>query len=608
MVGTKRAEPRDDGASPDDGTEVSSAGDRHALVLGATGFVGRHLVLALGHAGVRVSTAGRSHESYRRLARWLAEHGHDEAPADLRVDFTKPSLIEGGLDDVTEVYNCAGAYRFGMPADEARRANVDSVRAVVAFAARLPRLRRLVHVSGYRVGRQDPRPWSEEQRRKTYRALGAYEASKVEADAVFQTEAERLGVPWSVVNPASVIGDSVTGESGQYLGLASTLRDLWQGGLAAVPGNARTFVPVVAVDYLARFMTLLPVDETAERASYWLLDDDTPPLPGLLALVAEHYRVETPRVRVPVALVKRLPRRLTKADPETLTFLSSDRYPTGSARAFAARHGLAMPDTATTIRRWADHLAATRFGDAPAGGGRFTGPAGVRTFELGESGASTVVLPGLPVNADTWAPVVAAMGRARAADLPGLGMSAGGRDDWPSWLTALITETGAHHLVGHSIGAAAAVEAAAAHPGAVDRLTLVAPFFLQARSAPAVRLMARWYLSRVSPRALSERLTGDSAHAPALHSSVADLRCGAAAAAARLLAAAASDRWRADLRAELARYPGRVHVVVGSRDPLSPEGRALLDTLPRATVTVIPGAGHHPQLTHPEEVARAAGA
>ncbi|GLX05238.1 alpha/beta fold hydrolase [Microbispora sp. NBRC 16548] len=582
-----------------------SAGDRHALVLGATGFVGRHLVLALGQAGVRVSTAGRSHESYRRLARWLAEHGHDEAPADLRVDFTTPSLIEGELDDVTEVYNCAGAYRFGMPADEARRANVGSVRAVVAFAARLPRLRRLVHVSGYRVGGQDPRPWSEEQRRETYRALGAYEASKVEADAVFQSEAERLGVPWSVVNPASVIGDSVTGESGQYLGLASTLRDLWRGGLAAVPGNARTFVPVVAVDYLARFMTLLPVDETAERASYWLLDDDTPALPGLLALVAEHYRVKAPRARVPVAVLKRLPRRLTKADPETLTFLSSDRYPTGSARAFAARHGLTMPDTATTIRRWADHLAASRFGDAPAGGRRFTGPAGVRTFELGEPGAPTVVLPGLPVNADTWAPVVAALGQARAADLPGLGMSAGGRDDWPSWLTALVTQTGARHLVGHSIGAAAAVEAAAAHPDEVDRLTLVAPFFLLARPARAARLLARRYLDRVSPRALAERLTGDPAHAAALHSSVADLRRGAAATAARLLAATASPRWRADLRAELTRYPGHVHVVVGSRDPLGTEGRALLDTLPRATVTVIAGAGHHPQLTHPEEVARA---
>ncbi|MEO3756408.1 alpha/beta fold hydrolase [Streptomyces sp. B6B3] len=588
-----------------------SAGDRHALVLGASGFVGRHVVLALGRAGVRVSAASRSRESYERLVGWLAEHGHDEAPVELRVDFARTSPFDDAGDDVTEIYNCAGAYRFGMSADEARRANVDSVRAVVALAARLPRLRRLVHVSGYRVGGQDPAPWDEERRRATYQALGAYEASKVEADAVFRTTAERAGVPWSVVNPASVVGDSVTGESDQYLGLATMLRDLWRGELPAVPGNDRTFVPVVAADHLARFMVALPEDGGAEGAAFWLLDDETPVLPDLIGLVARHYRVRAPRLRVPVSLIRRLPRRLTGAEPETLTFLSSDRYPTASAREFAARHGLARPDTATTIRRWADHLAARRFGDAPAGERRFTAPGGVRTFELGEPEGPTVVLPGLPVNADTWAPVVAALGRARAVDLPGLGMSAGSPDDWPDWLAALVAETGARHLVGHSIGAAAAVEAATAHPGAVERLTLVAPFFLQERPARIVRWspLTRWYLRRVTAAVLAERLTGDPAHAAQLASSVADLRRGAVAAtAARLLAATARPRWRADLRAALRRYPGPVHVVVGSDDPLGAEGRALLDALPRARVTVTAGAGHHPQLTHPDEVASAVGA
>ena len=592
---------------------MSAVEKRHALVLGATGFLGRHLILALGRAGVRVSAACRSDESYRRLVRWLAEHGHDEAPAGLRVDFAEPSLIQGECDDVTEVYNCAGAYRFGMSADDARRANVDSVRAVVAFAARLPHLRRLVHVSGYRVGGQDPVLWSDERRAAAYRALGPYEASKAEADAVFQATADELGVPWSIVSPASVIGDSVTGESDQYVGLASNVKDLWRGSLMALPGDASTFVPVVAIDYVARFMALLPVDRAAERASYWLLDDDTPPLPDLLTLIARHYRIKPPRVRIPVSLVKRLPRRLTRADPETLTFLSSDRYPTDPAHAFAARHGLAMPDAAITVRRWADHLAAHRFGDAPAAredGRRFTAPSGIRTFELGEPGAPTVVLPGLPVNADTWGPAVTAVGHARAVDLPGLGMSGGHRDDWPSWLTALMTETGARHLVGHSIGAAAAVEAAAAHPAAVERLTLVAPYFLQARPALTTRwaTVTRGYLSHVSPEALSRRLTGDAAHASALRSSVADIRRGTVAAnVSRLLAAAAKPRSREALRATLRRYPGRVHVIVGSHDPLTPEGRALLDALPHATVTVIDGAGHHLQLTHPEEVAKAIG-
>lgn len=587
------------------------AEQRHALVLGASGFIGRHVVLALGQAGVRVSTASRSQESYQRLARWLAEHGQGSAPTDHRVDFAGPSLIEdesGDIDDVTEIYNCAGAYRFGMSEDQARHANVDSVRAVVTFAPRLPGLRRLVQVSGYRVGGQDPARWSEERRRETYRALGAYEASRVEADAVFQTMAAQLDVPWTIVNPPSVIGDSVTGEADQYLGLAVSAKDIWHGSLPALPGNGQTFVPVVAVDYLARFMTLLPTDEATQRTAYWPLDDRTPALPDLLTLLAEHYQVTAPRARIPVPLLKRLPRWLTKADPETLTFLSTDRYPTDSAHSFAARHGLTMPDTATTIRRWADHLAAHRFGDAPAGDRRFTTPGGIRTFELGAAGAPTVVLPGLPVNADTWAPVIAAIGPARAVDLPGLGMSTGGRDDWPSWLASLVIETGARHLVGHSVGAAAALEAATAHPDQVEQLTLVSPFFLQAHPARATRSAAltRWYLSRATPDALAARLTGATSHATSLRSTVADLRRGTVAAATgRLLAATTNPRWRDDLQTKLRRYPGPVHVIVGSDDPLTPQGQALLDALPRATVTALAGAGHHPQLTHPADVAKA---
>ncbi|QYC41459.1 Alpha/beta hydrolase family protein [Nonomuraea coxensis DSM 45129] len=92
-----------------------------------------------------------------------------------------------------------------------------------------------------------------------------------------------------------------------------------------------------------------------------------------------------------------------------------------------------------------------------------------------------MVLPGLPVNADTWAGVAGALGDVRVADLPGLGLSGGGPGDWGSW--------------------AAALEAGA---------------------------------------------------------------------------------------------PGRLHVIVGDRDPLTQEGRELLDALPQATVTVIAGAGCSP--------------
>ena len=65
----------------------------------------------------------------------------------------------------------AGAYAFGMAVQEARTANVEVSRRIVRYGATLSDPVRLVHLSGYRVGGQDPTtvPWSEERVRREYR-------------------------------------------------------------------------------------------------------------------------------------------------------------------------------------------------------------------------------------------------------------------------------------------------------------------------------------------------------------------------------------------------------------------------------------------------------
>lgn len=577
---------------------------RHALVLGASGLVGRHLVLALAQAGAEVTAAVRTAESGARVEQWLREHGLTRSIGTTLVDFEADPIVAGGpaaLAHVTEIHNCAGSYRFGMAAEEARTANVGIVERLLDLAADLPGLRRVVHVSGYRVGGQDPSslPWSDDHRAAVYRELGAYEASKVESDLLFQTGAQERGVPWTIVNPSSVIGDSVTGESDQLIGLATTIEQVWDGTAAALPGGASTFLPVVTVDHLAAFMAAAAVDPDAVGRAYWVLDDDTPPLADLLTHVGRHLGAKVPRVRMPVSVIKRLPRALTKADPETLTFLSADRYPTASAVELADRHGLRMPDARVSLERWADHLAAHRFGAAPAGDRRFVTAGGLRTFELGEPGSRRVILPGLPVNADTWADVAAGIG-ARAVDLPGLGLSGGtGVPDWEQWLPAVLGEEPAD-VVGHSIGAAAAVVAADRFPSRVRSLTLVAPFFLQAPMGASARLrpLVRTYLRHTDPARLSRQLTGAGASAAALESSVSDLRRRSAGRVAEHLARAASEQWRRELREALARFGGPVRIVTGADDPLAADAVEQLASVPQVELVVVPGAGHHPQLTH----------
>ncbi|WP_441248599.1 SDR family oxidoreductase [Kitasatospora sp. McL0602] len=342
------------------------------LVLGAAGFLGRWLVLELltqGHpvaAGVRPSSAAQ-------LRGWLCEHGADDsalaALTTFAADVTRPDLgfspaERASLEAVRDVHNLAARYRFGLPVAEARAANAEGAAHVLRWSAQLPHLRRLVHLSGYRVGRREypvfPLPATESER--LYRRLGPYEASKYEGDAAVRVLAPQLGVPLSVVSPSTVVGHSVTGEAGQYIGLAPLVEQLWHGRLPALAGNRRTFVPVVAIDHLARFLAAVPDHDEGAVRRHTVLDPATPPLPEVVALLADHLGVRTPALRLPVGLVRRLPRALTGVEPETLSFLSDDRYDTTSADRLATAAGLAHPPVEDLLRRWSTRLVADNFG------------------------------------------------------------------------------------------------------------------------------------------------------------------------------------------------------------------------------------------------------
>ncbi|MGW4407807.1 alpha/beta fold hydrolase [Nonomuraea sp. NPDC004702] len=585
-----------------------------AVVFGATGFIGRWTVLHLLEQGRAVTAVVRRADD--GLGRWLRERG---------VPGTRLTVVEGdvtagpglglsaaveGAADVRDVFNAAGVYRFGMGREEARAVNVEGALNVLNWAAARPALRRLVHVSGYRVG-LDPRPrhpLPEAELAALYRDKGAYEGSKAEGDAAVRVAAARLGVPLTVVNPSSVIGHSLTGEAGQYLGLASLVRDLWAGRLPALPGGARTFVPVVTVDHFARFMAAVPEHDPEPGGLHWVLDPATPDLPDLIRLIADHLGVPAPRIRVPAGVIRRLPSALTGAEPETLGFLTEDRYDTGSADRVAASAGLRRPPVEDALRRWADRLVADRFGAAPAARpGGFHSVAGSRTYVAGErTSPRLVLLHGLPLDGDSWHGVLddldsTAAGRfpALVADLPGLGRSSPAGGAAADWLAELLEPVRTRPvIVAHSAAAAPALRYAAAHPDRIAALILLSPYFLQRRPSALTLLLAAPALGRMGPDRLASTLLGPASPSEdarrAVASAAAGLRRpGVARRTARVLRAAHRPAERADLR-RLLGGPVPVHLVAGELDPLTDS------PLP---VTVIPGAGHHPHLTHPAAVA-----
>jgi nucleoside-diphosphate-sugar epimerase/pimeloyl-ACP methyl ester carboxylesterase len=596
-----------------------------AVVFGATGFIGRWTVLRLLEEGRTVAAIVRDPSRGRtgaggegELRTWLHGHGADaERLTVVAGDLTGgPGLGLSAADDerlagVRDVVNAAAIYRFGLRREEARTVNVEGALNVLRWAATRPGLRRLIHVSGYRVGLgpAERYPLPEAELAELYRGQGAYEGSKAEADAAVRVVAEQLGVPLTVVNPSTVIGHSTTGEAGQYIGLAEVVRDLWNGRLPALPGTARTFVPVETVDHFATFMAAIPEHDPKPGGLHWVLDENTPNLPDLVRLLASHLGVRAPKTLVPVALIRRLPAALTGANPETLAFLTEDRYDTDSAERVAEAAGLRQPPVENALRRWADRLVADRFGTAPAVlPGGFHDVGGSRTYLAGDrTSPGFVLLHGLPLDGDSWQGVLGELDGAPAlvADLPGLGRSAPTSASPPAWLTDLLAPVRTRPvIVAHSAAAAPALRFAAAHPDRLSALVLVSPYFLQEAAPRLLRApaLATPLLKRISADRLATSLLGDGVPSEetrrAIASAAAHLhRPGVARRTAHRLRDANQPAERAALHALLSETISvPVHLVAGQLDPL------IADPGP-ATVTTIPGTGHHPHLTHPAAIA-----
>ncbi|MEV5750439.1 alpha/beta fold hydrolase [Actinoallomurus sp. NPDC052308] len=580
-----------------------------AVVIGATGLLGRWLVLELLNRNRAVAAIVRGRET--ELRDWLRDRGADPTRLTVvRGEITEPGLgltaaDDETLGDVRDVFNAAAVYRFGLDRETARKANVDGALHVLDWAATRPRLRRLIHVSGYRVG-LDPAPTypiPAAELDALYRARGAYDASKTEADAAVRVTAARRGVPLTVVNPSTVIGHSGTGEAGQYIGLAELVQNLWAGRLPALAGTPRTFVPVVPVDYFARLTAAIPEHDPEPGGLHWILDEATPNLPELVRLLAEHLGVRAPRRLVPLPIVRRLPRAVSRVEPETLTFLTEDRYDTGSADKVAAAAGLTRPPVRPALRHWADRLVADRFGaaESPLPGG-FHEVAGARTYLAGDRTAPRyVLLHGLPLDGEAWAGVIGELAApALVTDLPGLGRSGLSAATEAEWLAELLAPLRTRPvIVAHSAAAAPALRFAAAHPDRVDRLVLVSPYFLQ-RPAPRflrVPALATPLLRRSSSERLATALLGAPSPHPAIESARAQLRRpGVARRTARRLALAHRPAERASLRNLLATAPVPVRLIVGELDPL-------VDGTGDVPVSTVAEAGHHPLITHPDAVA-----
>jgi len=169
---------------------------------------------------------------------------------------------------------------------------------------------------------------------------------------------------------------------------------------------------------------------------------------------------------------------------------------------------------------------------------------------------------------------------------------------------------GSAHLIGASLGAAAALELALAHPERVRSLVLVTPFVTA--SPRLVAVLEAWcrLAEEASPTALAAALLPWLFGAATLGDERARARTarGLAEIAARVPAATLARQaaglraWSGTRAADLARVRAPTLVVAGGDDLLAPDAEAVSRAIPGARLLVVPGAGHAVALEAPERV------
>jgi len=390
-----------------------SATERPILLTGATGFVGMTVLARLLAAGHEVHCLVRGADDAEADSRLRAVLARVQAPSSGRAvagggDLPAPRLGLGDRHDelaarVGTVIHSAASVSFSLPIDEARAINVEGTRRVLEFAGAVPALQRVAYVStAYVAG--DRRGTVYEDDHDAGRFRNSYERSKHEAEAVVRES----GLPWTIVRPSIVVGESTTGWTASFNVLYSPLRAFAAGAYPVLPARRRSPVDVVPVDYVADAVAALAHHPEAVAGTFHVTAGDKASSVGeIMGLAKGRFERRAPRVVPPRAYRRFLhPLVLRRVAPSTRRLLERNevffpyfamrlRFDDARARALLEPMGITPAPLGDYFGRIVEFARAARWGREPLDRGAAAELAGttadVRTPVLSASRGAAAV-------------------------------------------------------------------------------------------------------------------------------------------------------------------------------------------------------------------------
>lgn len=290
-----------------------------ALVVGATGFIGKFLIAQLLQDNFQVIAMCRNIEQQSgQVRQWLQlKHVDDEKLQFIQGDITLPNLglseaNWNGLKEVKFLFNSSALFAWNLSMQQAKAVNVDGLNNLLHCVHQHCQLQRAVHLSGYMLTLK-AHLWEagvnldqikQTHWPKVYKKLGAYEASKVEGHFTWIEQAQALNIPWTVIHPATVVGDELSGEIPNYQPVYQLIQQLISGKMVAIPATPQHYLPVVSINMLARAIRYAAQDPLAENQEILIANPTQISLQRMIELVAKSLKMKAPTRFISLSLLK----------------------------------------------------------------------------------------------------------------------------------------------------------------------------------------------------------------------------------------------------------------------------------------------------------------
>jgi nucleoside-diphosphate-sugar epimerase len=223
----------------------SPHGDTHSvnmtnLVIGASGFLGGHVVEELCRRGEEVIVLARKTSNLSALKNLEIETRYS--------DLRDPVALKEAMKGVDLVFNCAGSVRFVIPYKEIYDINVAGTERIVSAAAEAG-VKRIIHASSIAALGPDGLLNPSDLKVDRPDIKGGYSRSKTEAEAIFFKRCAEKGIEGVALRPGVIYGPRDLTSAYYWFNFVDTDN-------ARLVGNGSSRFPLIYVsDVVDAFMT-----------------------------------------------------------------------------------------------------------------------------------------------------------------------------------------------------------------------------------------------------------------------------------------------------------------------------------------------------------------